>query len=57
MEKHSPHCPLSRVRELAKAGKIRATVTAVQCARRLGLGGSAMFAEIEKLERNEFIKA
>ena len=57
MEKHSPHCPLSKVKELAKAGKIRATATAMQCARRLGFRGSAMFAEIERLERDEFYKS
>lgn len=57
MEKHSPHCPLSKVKELVKAGKARATATAVQCARRLGFGGDAMFEEILTLERGEFHKS
>lgn len=57
MEKHSPHCPLNTVKELVEAGKVRATATAVQCARQLGFRGDAMFEEILKLERSEFYKS
>ena len=57
MEKHSPHCPLNKVKELVEAGKVRATATAVQCARQLGFYGDALFEEILKLDRSEFYKS
>lgn len=40
-----------------KAGKVRSTATALQCARRLGFRPQAMFAELLNLERGEFYKS
>jgi len=54
MEKVTPHCPLSTIKELVSAGKVRAAATAVQCARRLGFSPKAMFAELLNLDRGEF---
>jgi len=57
MEKMTPHCPLNTVKELVKAGKVRATATAVQSARQMGFRPQAMFAELLNLERGEFYKS
>ncbi|MBQ4568340.1 MAG: type II toxin-antitoxin system MqsR family toxin [Desulfovibrio sp.] len=57
MEKSSPHCPLSTIKELVRAGKVRATATAVRHAYCLGFQPQDMFAELLKLERVEFYKS
>lgn len=57
MEKRLPHCPLPIVKTLIEDGKVCATVTAIQCARRLGFDSESMIAEVLKLKRDEFYKS
>lgn len=57
MEKLTPHCPLSTIKKFVSAGKVRATASAAQCARRLGFSPKAMFAELLNLDREEFYKS
>jgi motility quorum-sensing regulator/GCU-specific mRNA interferase toxin len=50
MEKHTPHCPLPRIKTLVEAGKVRATQTARAGAVALGFGYSEMLAVVLALK-------
>ncbi len=57
MEKSKPHCPLSTVKSLVRAGKLHLTVTAQTDAARLGFTRQSVAEEILRLERQEFYKS
>jgi motility quorum-sensing regulator/GCU-specific mRNA interferase toxin len=58
MEKKTPHCKLSVVHSMIKAGKVRATVTATKTAAAAGVFGSdAMCEVILSLTPSDFHKS
>ena len=57
MEKNKPHCPLSRVKELVKEGKVRFTVTSLKDADLLGFRRVDIMNELLLLESREFYKS
>jgi motility quorum-sensing regulator/GCU-specific mRNA interferase toxin len=58
MEKGSPHCQLSVVRGLIEAGKVRATASAFNGARELGINDLAgMCAVVMSLTSADFYKS
>lgn len=58
MEKGTPHCKLSLVKALTKAGKVRATASALNGARELDINNLAgMCAVILSLESADFYKS
>jgi motility quorum-sensing regulator/GCU-specific mRNA interferase toxin len=57
MEKRSPHCKLSRVKELIEAGKVRTTQTARIGAIALGFNYSEMLAVVMALKQADFYKS
>jgi motility quorum-sensing regulator/GCU-specific mRNA interferase toxin len=57
MEKQSPHCKLSRIRQLVSAGKIRATYSSLTGAAAAGLDFDAMVDVIGKLNTQDFYKS
>ena len=57
MEKRSPNCALSVVRELIEAGKVRTTHTARVGAVALGFGYSEMLAVVLALDPADFYKS
>ena len=58
MEKRSPHCPLGKVKTLVKAGKVRATASAYQGARELGIDTlSGMCTVVLSLTPAQFYKS
>jgi motility quorum-sensing regulator/GCU-specific mRNA interferase toxin len=57
MEKRTPHCELSRVKELIDAGKVRATHTARTTASILGFDFKGMVAVIASLTMKDFYKS
>lgn len=58
MEKRKPHCPLSAAKALVTAGRVRATATAYQGARELGIHDLAgMCAIVQSLTTNDFHKS
>lgn len=57
MEKRTPHCKLSRVKELVEAGKVRSTQTARAGAFALGFNFSDMLAVVMALDPADFYKS
>lgn len=58
MEKSTPHCSLSLVRDLIGADKVRATASAFIGARELGINSlSEMCAVVLSLSRSDFYKS
>jgi len=58
MEKHTPHCKLTAVKSLVEAGKVRATASAYQGARDLGINNLAgMCAVVMSLTSSDFYKS
>lgn len=58
MEKGTPHCKLSMVKALVEAGRVRATASAYQGARELGIEDMAgMCAVVLMLDGRDFHKS
>ncbi|OWT57622.1 type II toxin-antitoxin system MqsR family toxin [Candidimonas nitroreducens] len=57
MEKHTPHCKLPVVRALVKAGKIKATFSALSGGAALGLDFSNMVDIVMSLTSRDFHKS
>lgn len=58
MEKSVPHCKLSALKALVQAGQVRATASAYQGARELGIGDlTGMCAVVSALQPNNFYKS
>ncbi|MRT28741.1 type II toxin-antitoxin system MqsR family toxin [Herbaspirillum sp. CAH-3] len=57
MEKNSPHCPLSTVRDLIRQQRVAATHTAKAGAAALGLGFIEMLEVVMALTEGDFHKA
>ena len=57
MEKRTPHCPLSVVKALIEAGKVRTTQSARSGATALGLDYRGMLAVIQALRPGDFHKS
>jgi motility quorum-sensing regulator/GCU-specific mRNA interferase toxin len=57
MEKRSPHCPLSVVKALVKAGKVRTTYSAECGAARMGLDVADMLDVVISLVPADFYKS
>ncbi|WP_434111092.1 type II toxin-antitoxin system MqsR family toxin [Paraburkholderia caffeinilytica] len=57
MEKSTPHCTLADAQDLARAGKIRITKSAVIGAAALGLGPAAIVETLMSLDRRSFRKS
>lgn len=58
MEKKTPHCKLSVVHAMIKAGKVRATLTATTTAAAVGIfGAKAMCEVILSLTTRDFYKS
>lgn len=57
MEKRSPHCPLSLVRELIQAGKVRSTYSALTGGAALGLDFDGIVAVVLSLAPSDFYKS
>ncbi len=57
MEKSKPSCPLSQVKALAEAGKLRFTRSALMGADALGFDRQGIRQEILRLETAEFYKS
>lgn len=57
MEKRTPHCPLSVVKTLIEAGKVRTTQSARSGATALGLDYREMLAVIQALTPGDFYKS
>ena len=57
MEKRTPHCELSRVKELIEAGKVRPTHTARTTAAILGIDLKGMIAVVASLTIKDFYKS
>lgn len=57
MEKRTPHCPLSVVKTLIEAGKVRTTQSARSGAAALDLNYRGMLAVIQALTPGDFYKS
>ena len=58
MEKHTPHCKLSRIHQLVRAGSVRATFTALDGAASMGCGTlTAMCSVVLALAPEDFYKS
>ncbi|MFM8332264.1 MAG: type II toxin-antitoxin system MqsR family toxin [Candidatus Methylumidiphilus sp.] len=57
MEKSTPHCKLSKVKSLAQAGEVRATVSALAGAAALGLDFDGIVAAVMALTPADFYKS
>ncbi len=57
MQKRTPHCDLSIVRELIRQGKVRATLVATRSAEKLGLDALGMVAIVLTLTPDDFYKS
>jgi motility quorum-sensing regulator/GCU-specific mRNA interferase toxin len=57
VEKRSPHCRLSTVKELVSAGKIRMTASAVAGAEMLELDRAAIIEVVKSLKPKDFYKS
>ena len=57
MEKRTPHCQLSRVKEFIQTGKVRTTNTARVGAIALGFSYSEMLAVVSALKPADFYKS
>ena len=57
MEKRTPHCPLSVVKTLSEAGKVRTTQSARSGAAALDLDYRGMLAVIQALTPGDFYKS
>lgn len=57
MEKRTPHCQLSRVRELVRMGRVRTTHSARVGAIALGFSYSEMIAVVLELKSADFYKS
>lgn len=57
MEKRTPHCKLSVIKDLIKAGKIRSTLTALKGGAALGLDFDGIVEVIMALTAKDFHKS
>jgi motility quorum-sensing regulator / GCU-specific mRNA interferase toxin len=57
MEKSTPHCKLSLIKTMIRAGKVRTTRTAREGATRLGLNFDGMLAVVRALSSSDFYKS
>lgn len=57
MEKTTPHCRLAVVKEMVKAGQVRATKAAREGGVALGFDFDAMLAVLTALTKNDFYKS
>ena len=57
MEKSKPHHPLETVKELVRAGSVRATNVAMRGAHLLGLGPDDVLEAVLSLSRADFYKS
>jgi motility quorum-sensing regulator/GCU-specific mRNA interferase toxin len=57
MEKRTPHCPLSRVKELIQEGKVRATYSSRLTATALGFDLQGMIGVVSLLTMKDFYKS
>ena len=57
MDKRKPHCPLSIVQDLAKEGKVRATMSAVAGAYALGFDFDEIVSVVMALTSKDFYKS
>ncbi len=57
MEKKKPHCPLSSIKAMVQAGRVRATRSALLGADTLGLDMDGMLEVILRLQPADFLKA
>lgn len=57
MEKATPHCKLSVVKMLIKAGKVRMTASAAAGGELLGLDGTAIINVVAALTTQDFYKS
>ena len=57
MEKRTPHCKLSRVKELIEAGKVRITHSARMGAVAMGFDYTGMLAVVLELKSIDFYKS
>ena len=57
MEKSTPHCKLTVVKAMAKAGQVRTTKSAREGGVALGFDFDAMLAVLLALTRNDFYKS
>ena len=57
MEKRTPHCPLSRVKELIQEGKVHATHSALFGAKVFGIDLQGMIAVVFSLTMKDFYKS
>lgn len=57
MEKRTPHCPLSVVKSLIKAGKVRSTFSALAGASALEISFDGMLTIITSLTMQDFYKS
>lgn len=57
MEKRTPHCPLEVVKTLVRAGKVRATFTALAGAAALGLDFAGILEVVLALTMRDFYKS
>jgi motility quorum-sensing regulator/GCU-specific mRNA interferase toxin len=57
MEKRTPHCPLSRVKELIQEGRVRPTQSARFGAKALGIDIQGMITVVSSLTMKDFYKS
>ena len=57
MEKLTPHCKLSVIKNLVETGKVRTTYSAEQGAAQMGLSVSDMLAVVQALTKADFYKS
>ncbi len=57
MEKHTPHCKLAVVKVMLEAGKVRATLSALEGAAALGLDFSGVMDVVMALTPKDFYKS
>lgn len=57
MEKRKPHCPLPVLQDMAREGKVRATMSAVAGASALGFDFDEMVSVVMSLTSKDFYKS
>lgn len=57
MEKHTPHCKLTVVKRLVKAGKVQATLSALAGGAAMGVDLEAMLGIVSALSPSDFYKS
>lgn len=57
MEKRTPHCKLSKIKDLIEAGKVRSTLTALAGGAALGLDFNGIVEVVMALATKDFYKS